>query len=657
MKPSLLLIVCFIALRAHCINYDSLELAIVHLSPTDTIRLKSEYKIAVNCQYDDLKKSTALCERGYTNALKINSTRFQYLFLYMLGTNYQYSLDYEKSIDCFDKAINIAKSENNYARMVNCYTNLANTYNNMSYLDKATELNLLAIEISQKHVPDALWGMNYSNMGEAYIQMKDLDRGLKYIKLALTDTVLGPTDLLVVYGNLCSIYANTQQKDSAQIYYQLLMKLVQENQLNQAEDIAVSHMAYASYELNFQPTINTRNNIRQLMQACLAMDDSTKMGKAYQLMAEYFHKMKQFDSSNFYLLNACLFHQNSGDLYDLISMYDRLSENAIATNHWQQALSYSSTARRLTDSFHAIQNAKAVHNAEVKFETRQKEEKNNMLAQENELKTRQKNSYLWGGISITTLLSWFLWSNYKSRKRTEKLSQRIEEQKVALEKSNRTKDKIFSVISHDLRAPIAGLSSLMSLKESGIELDPDKQKELDQKIAQSLKNTSGSLDNLLLWSLSQMKHEKTAFQLFNLNELIQSQIDLFQIQCEAKKIQIRFSPSQNAEILQDKNGLSVILRNMLSNAIKFSYPSSKIDVHVFQKEDKICIQMKDEGVGMSVEQIQQFNQGQLQHTKGTQSETGTGLGFILIRDYCQTLGVQLAVESTPGKGTTFSILF
>lgn len=656
MKQALLFLLLFASLTLQGINVDSLEIAIAKLPPTDTLRLKSEYKIAVNCQFDNLKKSTALCEQGYRNALQIKSTRFQYLFLYMLGTNYQYSLEYEKSISSFEKAIALAKAENNYARMVNCYTNLANTYNNMSNLDKATELNLLAIDISKQHVPNSLWGMNYSNLAEAYIQMQDIERGLKYSQLALTDTVLGPTDLIVVYGNLCAIYSSMQKKDSALYYLKLVQQIANKHQLFQPEDIAVTHNAYANYALSFQVSDATPSMLKELIGACLSLEDSSKIAKAYKFMAQYFQVKKQYDSSNYYLLKATQMSQHSGDLFSLISMYDNLSKNAQVIHNWQEALQYAAMARTLTDSFHIIQNSKAVHNAEIKFDTKQKEAQNHVLAKENELKTTQKNVYLMSGLSITLILSWFLWSNFKSRRKAELLGKKIEEQKLALEESHKTKDKIFSVISHDLRAPIAGLSSLMTLKESGITLNDEKQHELDQKIGMSLKNTSVALDNLLLWSLAQMKREKSTSLEFNLNELIEQQINLFQTQCETKNIEVRFAPTRSYQLSHDKNGLSVIIRNILSNAIKFSHPASHIDIVLADEHEQLIIRITDYGVGMKEDQLLQFHRGELQHTTGTLSESGTGLGFLLVRDYCQALNVQLEVESNLGQGTTFTLI-
>ncbi len=658
MKPLLFFMLAMILGQAKAMNFDSLEVAIAKLPYTDTIRLKGEYKISVNCQFSDLKKSTALCEKGYGYACQIKSTRFQYLFLYMLGTNYQYSLDYEKSIACFEKAIALAKAENNYARMVNCYTNLANTYNNMSNLDKATELNLLAVDISKQHVPNSLWGMNYSNLAEAYIQMQDIERGLKYSQLALTDTVLGPTDLIVVYGNLCAIYAGMQKKDSALHYLKLVHQIANKHQLFQPEDIAVTHNAYANYALSIQVSDSTQAMLKELVGACLVLEDSSKIAKAYKFMAQYFQVKNQYDSSNFYLLKATQMSEHSGDLYNLISMYDHLSNNAQIIRNWQDALHYASIARSLTDSFHAIQNAKAVHNAEIKFETKQKDAQNRVLAKENELKTTQKNVYLLSGMSITMILSWFLWSNFKSRRKAELLGKKIEEQKLALEDSHKTKDKIFSIISHDLRAPMAGLSSLMALKESGIELSNDKQRELDNKIKFALNSTSDSLDNLLLWSIRQMKQEKIELQEFCLNEILQSQVDLLTPQCDAKGLTLDFHPQENYVVQSDKNGVAVIFRNLLSNAIKFSYEHARIEI-IIQKTNthSLQISIQDYGRGMSQSQLTAFQLGNMQHTLGTKSETGTGLGFLLIRDYCKALNIALDVQSEAEQGSCFTLSF
>jgi hypothetical protein len=114
-----------------------------------------------------------------------------------------------------------------------------------------------------------------------------------------------------------------------------------------------------------------------------------------------------------------------------------------------------------------------------------------------------------------------------------------------------------------------------------------------------------------------MKREKSTLLEFNLNELIEQQINLFHTQCETKNVEVRFAPTRSYQLSHDKNGLSVIIRNILSNAIKFSHPASHIDIALADEHQQIIIRIADYGVGMKEEQLLQFHRGELQHTTGT----------------------------------------
>lgn len=633
---------------------DSIKMAIATLPHTDTIWMKGNYAIARDLMYTDLSKSIRMSEIGYAIAKEEKNERFQYLYLYLLGTNFQYNQSYDKSLKCFNEALNLVEKTKDYRRMVDCYTNMANTYNNNSKLDSATQYNLKSIDLAKKYVPNSRWGDNYLNIGLAYYQMKDNENALQYMKLALTDTSLAADDLLYVYGNLCNFYCGIQQKDSAIVYVNLIKEIVAENNMDSPDLLNVAYMSYVEYDFLAKPNLRTKSTIQKLINVALQLQDSTKIANAYKQLSNYYHYFGQHDSSSAAMKMAVKFALNSGDLNSKISLYDRLSEDALAMHKPEEAFQYANISRKLVDSFYIIQNAEAVRNAQIKFETKEKEEKNKLLLHENELKTRQKNLILFGGMALASVLSLFLWSNFRSRKKTELLNKKIEDQNIALAESNQTKDKIFRIISHDLRAPISGLSGLVMLKESGVVLSDEKQQELDNKIKTALRNTSSSLDNLLIWSIGQMKQEKVTMQEFELNELLQSQINLLQPQCEAKHININFATTENYQVATDKNSLEVIVRNILSNAIKFSYPKSNINIRILiDSNKKLQIIIQDYGIGMSSEQIEKYTQGNLQSTKGTASEMGTGLGFLLIKDYCDKLNIQLEIKSEKEKGSIF----
>ena len=128
--------------------------------------------------------------------------------------------------------------------------------------------------------------------------------------------------------------------------------------------------------------------------------------------------------------------------------------------------------------------------------------------------------------------------------------------------------------------------------------------------------------------------------------------------CEAKNIQVNFNAPEIYKTENDKNGVAVVVRNLLNNAIKFSQPNSSIGVGLTKEASgKFSITVSDTGTGMSAHQIEQYHQGTLQSTQGTRSETGTGLGFLIIKDYCKKMNAEIIISSTLGKGSEFVFKF
>jgi signal transduction histidine kinase len=242
----------------------------------------------------------------------------------------------------------------------------------------------------------------------------------------------------------------------------------------------------------------------------------------------------------------------------------------------------------------------------------------------------------------------------KNKKATQLLINTIELQKLELEQSNNLKSKIFSMIGHDLRSPISGLSSMLTLKQSGT-LTQERIAELDERILKSLQSTSTSLDNLLIWSRAQINHKEAPNETFNLAEIISTQIELLRPQATAKHIKLVSNFEPNIMVTNDKNGASVIVRNLLNNAIKFSPASSSIIINATMQNDKCQVEIKDQGIGMSPTLIQNFMTGIISSTPGTENEKGTGIGTLLIKDFCEQMHANLQIESELGKGSSFKV--
>ncbi len=232
----------------------------------------------------------------------------------------------------------------------------------------------------------------------------------------------------------------------------------------------------------------------------------------------------------------------------------------------------------------------------------------------------------------------------------------LKESETQLKELNATKDKFFSIVAHDLRSPfnsILGFSKLLIENIKDFEV-AESEKYLGF-INSSTKNTLILLDNLLNWAKSQTGQLSFKPEKIILSEIVLEIIELKKLLAKAKNISLHYSTSDKFEVYADKNMLRVVLRNLISNAIKFTKPEGNINVFAILEQNQVEISISDNGVGMNeATQNKLFKLDTNTSTSGTANEIGSGLGLILCKEFVEKLGGNIWVESEIRKGSTFS---
>jgi len=238
-----------------------------------------------------------------------------------------------------------------------------------------------------------------------------------------------------------------------------------------------------------------------------------------------------------------------------------------------------------------------------------------------------------------------------------KEKEKAEANEKKLSELNATKDKLFSIIAHDLKSPfnsILGFTTL--LMESIQNHDFEKYETLISYINDSAKNTFNLLNNLLDWAKSQTGQLKFSPKKLVLSEIIQSIINEQNFGARIKDITINYSQSNTINVFADQNMLETVLRNLISNSIKYTHAGGKIEIQTYSKEEYLELSVSDTGVGMSKEVLDNlFIIGEQESLQGTLGEKGTGLGLILCKDFIEKHNGKIWVESQPDKGSSFYI--
>ncbi len=236
-------------------------------------------------------------------------------------------------------------------------------------------------------------------------------------------------------------------------------------------------------------------------------------------------------------------------------------------------------------------------------------------------------------------------------------NQKIEKQKVELGLLNSNKDKLFAILSHDLRSPVASLKNYMMLINWGA-LDQNEFASAANELSFKVSNIHNMLENLLNWSLSQMGGLKPQISKTLIYNIVDEQILLLKPFFESKKIVIENQIPKEAHIIVDDNHLKIIIRNLLQNAIKFTNIGGEINFTFLEYNNNYIIEIKDNGVGMSNKKLNDlFNLKNNASNLGTNKEYGTGLGLVLIKELVDINSGKIAFKSEDDKGTTISITF
>jgi two-component system sensor histidine kinase/response regulator len=232
----------------------------------------------------------------------------------------------------------------------------------------------------------------------------------------------------------------------------------------------------------------------------------------------------------------------------------------------------------------------------------------------------------------------------------------VEQKATELENANDTKNKLFSILAHDLRSPLASIQNYLEIL-SEIKLDEDEKQAINKRLLNSTQNTQQMLSNLLLWSKSQMEGVTVNILSVNLKEILQSTIHIHQTIAAEKGIRLVDKLANSISIMADADMLQLIVRNLINNAIKFTDPGGEIIVSADIADNLCRIIIKDNGTGIPFEQQPDIFSLKAKTTYGTKNEKGVGLGLVLCKEFTELQGGKITFESAPGTGTTFYISF
>lgn len=257
-------------------------------------------------------------------------------------------------------------------------------------------------------------------------------------------------------------------------------------------------------------------------------------------------------------------------------------------------------------------------------------------------------SSYFAGISLIYLCTWYIRKEY----RAEKIS--AEQKALALEYLDSEKNKLFSIISHDLRTPLSSVQNYLEILNE-VTLDEQERSKIQTELLRATQNTQEMLYNILSWAKKQLKGITPLVEKVNLSATVESTIDIYRSLAAKKNVRFSAQIPPSFYVYADKDMLQLIMRNLLSNAVKFTSAGDSILVTSKMEGERCILSVDDTGPGIPFKKQKDLFTLKVQSTFGTNNEKGVGLGLLLCKEYTEKQNGNLWFESAPGKGSSFHL--
>jgi signal transduction histidine kinase len=617
-------------------------------------------------KFPDFKRAKHYAGNALAKAQKINDKSFLSTSLNIMGYYYQEKHEYQKAIDYFKQSEVLNVEIKNVGKLAGNYTNMGVCYSNLGQSDIALDYYLKSARIYEEIENWQSLAVAFNNIAILFSDLNKNPEAIDYYKKAIELNIKTKAyfDLASNYNNIAVVFKNIDDLENAEKYY---FKAIEINEkIGNLSSIAQNYLNLAILVEKTGQNNKALNYYEKSLEICHQIDLDIGLVYNYLNRSELFIKLERWNEAEKDLKQSeeILAVRFKSDLY--IHMLEQFYSLYKAKGDYKNALRYYEQYEELNDSLNSEQSKLAIEELKTKYETEQTKRKNQKLQEQNLRKEKQlKNQRIFWILTLTALLifatlSFFLVRLRQKQKQSleqlKRMNEELQEKSKELQALNLQKDKFFSIIAHDLKNPfhlLLGYSNLLNQ-----ELEDNKYGELDyyaKLISRSAKTGNDLLDNLMEWSRTQNNKLKIIPVELLLNDIANKAIMTFQHIAEDKKVHIENKINTKHRVLADEQSLKSILRNLISNAIKFTHTKGHIKLYSEEEGDFYRIFVEDNGIGMSQSVLAKLFDFREEFTSaGTNNEKGSGLGLTLCKEFVEKNGGSIKAESTPQKGSTFS---
>ncbi len=508
----------------------------------------------------------------------------------------------KKATDYLMDAIKLCRVTDDQPGTVQCYITLGDILEQNGNWDKALTYYIEAQKLDRRMPLSDTYFTILNNIGNIYLKKGNLFTAIRYFKqgISQSDTSIYAHAHILFLTNSGDAYQKLGDQDNAIKYYKNALVNAIQFELPEAQVKALIKVASVIKETNVNKSLE---HLQNALSIARQIPHKKLEAEVYMAMLEIHRQQK----------------------------------------HYQNALFILEKQHKLLDSLFIINKTQEIASLQVKYELEKSKNYIEQLQLNSQKRIYERNI----GIAVIIAILIILFILIAYFRKTKTINKKLQE-------SNRIKDKLFSIIGHDLRAPIGSLSQMLEILETD-DLSPEEQKQIVSDLKKQSEASFEVLSSLLKWGKIQLQGLKVDFTNFQPKNIIDKNILILFNQAKSKSITISNDITNELYVYADSDHFDFIIRNLISNAIKFSYLNGTIEIRsqISSRGDFVIFSVKDYGTGISEIQQQQFLRSNINVSFGTNGETGTGLGLLLSKEFVQSNGGRIWLESEEKKETTF----
>ena len=588
------------------------------------------------------------------------------------GKIYDVKMVSDRSLIYYRKAYDEYIKLEDHQEIGSCALNLGNIYYELANFGEAYYFYMHSLNAYERDGDRMGIARMENNLGTVAHEMGKLQEAEKHYSKAyeIYQDLGSVPDQCRSLNNIGLILYDRQVFDSALVYFNEAIELLDPGSVESYKEqyilsglynnIALAYSDLGEYEMSL-------SYLQKGLDLAREINDLYNIGSVYTNIGSIYGKLNLQDSALFYLHRALRIGKDMGFRHLELETYDELAKLHAGIGSYASAynwlLRYDTVYKNLFNENQSEQIARL----RARYEQEIKDREIEQLHSESQVQ-RMLNKVFIGFIVVIIVLVIIITVNLRSKKNANlMLAERnlqisnavtkLSESEKELQRLNKSKDRIFSVVAHDLRNPVAAVTGFSELLYENFEEFPaETQKEYILQILQGTQRIQNLLENLLIWARAQMQAIKYEPEEIKVKGVVDECVRELKANLDHKKVSCQVKIDRKCVVFADKAMLHTVFRNLIMNAIKFSFPSGKIWINSSNDSEFCSVTVSDEGIGIQPEiQDKLFDANAVVSTPGTTGESGSGLGLVICKEFLDKNRGEITVESESGNGSSFTV--